>query len=293
MYRAVLYAINESGGFVLQSLLERQVKIDLLISRQSTAESDRLPYNIAKRAGIPYEFLAVDDNRIVQRIRELKPDFIISGWYHLKIPHAVFGTATLVAVNIHPSLLPAYRGATPVQWCIINGEKETGLSLHVLEDRFDTGQILWQQKLPIDPDETAGELHRRLESLVPLALDNLLARARAGNFTGTPQDPAKASWYPKRSEKDAPLHWELSAQTIHNRIRGLNPWPLASFSASGRTHKVAQSRLVDKEACPLPGGTVSSVADHRTAAQVVCGDGKTIELLGIAPCLENTTCLLS
>jgi len=282
-FTAVLFAINDPGGVVLRALLERGVDVRLLFSRRRSSETADLPYVIAHREGIPCEFPDEFTDDVCRRVRDLTPDLVISGWYHLKIPLAIIEASKSASVNLHPSLLPAYRGATPVEWCIMNGEGETGLTLHKLEKTFDTGDILWQQPIGIDPDETAGELLTRITGLVPQALDNLLLRAKSGDFTGRPQESSLASYHPKRSLSHAWIDWAWEAQKVHNRIRGLNPWPLARFKEQNTVYQVGRSRLTDKWEASSKPGTIKSTAEDSRSMEVVCGDGRIIELFDIAP----------
>jgi methionyl-tRNA formyltransferase len=181
---------------------------------------------LAEHAGIP----------VIQPVRMKDPAFleILTGWapdliavtaFGRILPPVVLNLPPKGCVNVHGSLLPKYRGAAPIQWAVINGETETGITTMVMDAGMDTGAILLQEKLAIVPTETAGELAARLAPLGGRLLVNTIARLQSGSLTPIPQDNSKATLAPLLKKEDGALDWQYDAGAIINRIRGLTPWP--------------------------------------------------------------------
>lgn len=279
---AVCFHINDAGGRVLRHVLER-MEVLLVVTRKETYESPLLPAAVACTAGIPYTTEDVNGTGLEERVAALCPDFLVSGFFHRRIPERVCRWARGAAVNLHPSLLPAYRGATPVEWCLMNGEDHTGLTMHMLDHRFDAGGILYQEAIGIGPDDTFGEVLDRFIGYTPHALDNLLDRAARGDYSTISQDEARASYFRKRTLEDGRIEWLWDARIVHNRVRGLSPWPRARFDFEGSTHSILRSRIRNGLADTRPSGTVVKIGQEGQEAAMVCGDGQIIELFGLDP----------
>ncbi len=176
---------------------------------------------------------------------------------------------------MHASLLPKYRGAAPINWAIIRGEKETGLSIITLADRMDAGDVLGQLSTDIDVHETAGELHDRLAQMAPPLLLETLDKIEAGTAVYTKQDEFLASKAPKLKKADGHVDFSQSAYVIADMIRGFWPWPGASShylnEATGKTVRVTLA-LADVLWQPTPASAVPGVFDNDL--NVICGDGK-------------------
>lgn len=203
------------------------------------------------------------------------------------LPRVAWEMPPLGTVNVHGSLLPAYRGAAPIHWAVINGETETGVSVFFLRHAIDTGDVLLRRSTPIGPDETTGEVYARLMALGAEALLAAVARIAAGDTTGTPQDPALASHAPKLFRDDCRVDWGASAKACHDRIRGLSPVPTAFADLAGGEVKLLRSRLARVRSV-LPQGELVGLTRERTAdglpgVGVACGDGEVVELLEVKP----------
>lgn len=157
------------------------------------------------------------------------------------------------AVNLHPSLLPKYRGAAPIQWAIIQGEQETGVTVFELDEELDHGPILLQQKTPIKPDEDAAALAARLSEIGGMALIEALDLIDTGMTSPVPQEDAQATHAPLLTKEDGLIRWELPAAKIRNRIRGLQPWPGASTGAGDKTLKILVATAVEHRVPGTPG----------------------------------------
>jgi methionyl-tRNA formyltransferase len=181
---------------------------------------------IAERAGIP----------VLQPLKIRTPEFLaaLSAWKPELIAVTAFGRilhAPILqlpprgCVNVHGSLLPKYRGAAPVQWAVINGETETGITTMLMDEGMDTGPMLLQEKLAIFPEDTAGTLAPRLAELGGRLLAETIARLKAGALTPQKQDETQATMAPLLKKEDGLMDWTMSAQALANRVRGLSPWP--------------------------------------------------------------------
>jgi methionyl-tRNA formyltransferase len=159
----------------------------------------------------------------------LEPDLLLVAAYGLILPQAVLSIPRLGAVNVHASLLPRYRGAAPIQRAIMEGETMTGVSIMQMDAGLDTGDVLLTRELPIGPDATAASLHDELAELGGRALREALDLIAAGRAVRTPQDPARATSAPKLRKEEGCIDWGRPAAEIHNRVRGVHPWPGAFF----------------------------------------------------------------
>ena len=183
----------------------------------------------------------------LEALSALSPDLIVVVAYGQILPEAVLSLPSHGCINLHGSLLPQYRGAAPIQWAILNGETETGLTTMLMEKGLDTGPMLLKVKTAIDPRETSEALSARLSDLGGGLLVETLSRWLEGDLTPIPQDSTLASYAPMLKKEMAPLDWSLSAQTLVNRVRGLYPWPGTTTALEGEGLKVLEASLSDVE----------------------------------------------
>lgn len=179
----------------------------------------------------------------VQLLNSLRPDLLAVVAYGQLLSEEILALPPLGAVNIHGSLLPAYRGAAPIHWAVINGERQTGVTTMYLDRGMDTGNLILSAATLIGENETTGELHDRLALLGAELLLATLTRIMDGTAPSIPQREEDATYAPLLKPEDEQIDWQLSAQQVHNRIRGLNPWPGAYTLLDGKRLKLWQSRL--------------------------------------------------
>jgi methionyl-tRNA formyltransferase len=215
--------------------------------------------------------LRLRDPEFLMRLRELRADIQVVVAFRM-LPEQVWAMPPLGTINLHASLLPQYRGAAPINWVLMNGEKETGVTTFRLQHEIDTGEILDQRKIPIYPEETAGELHDRLMTAgADLVLDTLKSIA-SGNYQLTPQPEVPAGSLhtaPRIYREDCRIDWNRDAQDICNLIRGLSPYPAAWTLLDGKTLKIYQAKATPAEVLPAPGTADTSGESLRIA----CRDG--------------------
>jgi methionyl-tRNA formyltransferase len=208
-----------------------------------------------------------------ERLSALRPDVMVVAAYGKILPKSILDIPRYGCVNLHGSILPRYRGAAPIQWTVINGEKETGVTTMLMNEGIDTGDILLVKTTPVGEDETSGELFDRLAALCPDLLMETLERLEEGSVVPQKQNDADATYAPSLSRELSWIDWNLPAETIHNRIRGLAPWPLALTEVAGKRLKLFSSRKTDEK--PQGNGTFFAKKEGLFA---VCGDGRVLFL---------------
>lgn len=206
------------------------------------------------------------DEQVIAQLRNLAPELIVVVAYGKILPQAVLDIPPHGCINVHASLLPKYRGAGPIQWAVLNGETETGITTQQMDAGIDTGDILEVDRCVIPDNMTAGELHDVLSTLGADTLMRTLENLQQGTLTRTPQPHALATHAPMLSRNLSPIDVSQPAQQVHNQVRGLNPWPGATMEFEGMVLKVHRTRVCESGDSPL---------------HLLCGDGKFIELLQV------------
>ena len=188
---------------------------------------------------------SINDPEAVRILRDISPDVIVVASYGQLLKAVVFDLPRLGTVNIHASLLPAYRGAAPVNWAIMRGEEKTGISTFFIERGMDTGDILLTKSLDIGPDETAAELEDRLAQLGSDVILKTLDGLASGSLQAAPQPQHGISLAPSLTRDDGHIDWHQSARQIHNLVRGTIPWPGAWTQMASHRVKIHRTRLTD------------------------------------------------
>jgi len=234
------------------------------------AESQGLPVLTPTRARDP-EFLA--------QLRALAPDLIVLASYGKILPQAALEIAPLGNWNLHGSLLPKYRGASPIQYALLNGERETGVTLMEMVAEMDAGDIYLQAVEPIHPDDDYGTLEARLAQRAASLLLEGLERLQAGTLTRTPQDHAAATYAPMITKDDTRIRWEEPAEQCRNRIRAFSPKPGAFTHWRGKTLKLWRAEVAPRTEDAVPGTIIACAPDD---FRVACGEGA-LRLLEVQP----------
>ncbi len=211
----------------------------------------------------------------VAQLAELKPDVCAVVAYGRILPQRVLDIPQKGCINIHASLLPAYRGSAPYQWAVLDGLTETGVSAQFMKLQMDAGDVIDVAKTPIGENETAGELLDKLATLGAGLLSRTLSKVESGNVEVTVQDESKVTMAPMLDKSMCPIDWTKSAREIHNKVRGLHPWPIATAEIAGTKFKIHQTVLVEGTSRKAPGTPVEL---NKKGLRVVCGDGKLIEI---------------
>lgn len=210
------------------------------------------------------------DEETIEQLRQLKPDVVAVVAYGRILPQKVLDIPAFGCINIHASILPSYRGSAPYQWAVLDGLTETGVTAMYLCREMDAGDMIDVAKTPIDPDETAGELLDRLAVLGADLLSKTLVKINEGTATAVPQDPEKATYAPMLDKTMCPIDWNKTARQVHNHVRGMNPWPVATTEIQGQKFKIYTTAVLDQPANAAPG---TLLALTKTGLQVACGEG--------------------
>ena len=212
-----------------------------------------------------------------ENIRALAPELIVVVAYGCILPRSVLEAPKYGCINLHVSLLPKYRGSAPVQWAVLNGDAETGVSIMQMDEGLDTGDVLVCEKIAIDPEETSGQLFDRVTAVGARVLCETLPAIAAGTLKAEPQAHENASVAPMLSKEMAEFKLTDSADHIHNWVRGMNPWPGAWFvTAGGKKVKVTECRVAESH-----GEAAGTVLATRPLT-VACGEGA-VQLLHVVP----------
>jgi methionyl-tRNA formyltransferase len=224
---------------------------------------------LAERHGLPVlQPLKVRAPEFIESVREMNPDIIVVVAFGQILPKALLDAPQHGCINVHASLLPRYRGAAPLNWCIINGETETGVTTMQMDVGLDTGDMLLKKSTPIDPDEDTTSLHDRLSLMGAEALHETLELLSQGKLQPEKQDDALSCYAPMLKKEDGRIDWTRDARTIRNLVRGMTPWPGAFTYLDGKLIKVYQARTGEGEGTP---GTVLDAG--RDDIEVACGGG--------------------
>lgn len=209
------------------------------------------------------------EEETVQQLRDLKPDVCAVVAYGRILPQKVLDVPTFGCINIHASLLPKYRGSAPYQWAVLDGLQETGVTAMYLVREMDAGDIIDTRKTPIGENETAGELLDRLAVLGAELLSKTLSRFAAGErVVGTPQEESLVSYAPMLEKTMCPIDWSKTAQQVHDHVRGLHPWPVATMELGQTLFKVHETRVVSGSGAP---GKILEL--NKNGLVVACGEG--------------------
>ena len=227
---------------------------------------------LAQRAQVPLlQPLKMKDPEFLHALAGWKPDLIVVSAFGRILPPAILSLPPHGCINVHGSLLPKYRGAGPIQWAIMNGEKETGITTMLMDVGMDTGAMLLQEAIPIMPDDTAGTLSPRLAELGGRLLAETIVRLKAGTLVPQPQDTSLATLAPLLTKEDGAIDWTLPAMALANRVRGLSPWPGAYTTVAGSDSWRIWRALALPGPVTTPPGVI--VAITREAIHVATGDG--------------------
>lgn len=223
----------------------------------------------AEKYGIPvFQPEKVRDPEAVERLRQERADLIAVAAFGQILPESVLNLPTYGCMNVHASLLPKYRGAAPIQWAIINGEEKSGVTIMQMNKGLDTGDILMQEEVTLDPKETGESLYDKLAVLGGQLLLKTIDALEAGTLHPVPQDDSQSSYAPMLDRETGDIRWKEDARRIERLVRGLNSWPSAFTYYKGKRLKIWDADVLDEEPDAEPGTVVA--ADKKTI-RVRCG----------------------
>lgn len=263
----------------LQTLVEssHQVVGVVTVPDKPTGRGLKIHQSPVKQFAIDYNIPVLQpeilkEPQFLEQLKAFQADlFVVVGFRIL--PEVVFSMPPKGTINLHASLLPAYRGAAPINWAIINGETETGVTIFFIEKNVDTGNLILQEKVAISPDDNAGNIHDKLMNIGAELLIEAVDSIETGDFTRSPQT-GEVSLAPKLEKALCKINWQQDALQIHNLIRGLSPYPGAFSQLNGKNIKIYSSRLFDRNIAPeiLP-GTITELNQKSGFIFVATGNG--------------------
>lgn len=232
----------------------------------------------AEKYGIPvYQPLSLrkgeDAEKSLELLKQLAPDCIVVAAYGQLLPESILELPKYKCINIHASLLPKYRGAAPIQWAVLNGDKITGVTTMYLASEMDTGDIIYTSETEIGEFETSGELFDRLMVMGAELLDRTLRDIEAGTAPRTPQDHSKASYVKMLDKSLSPIEWAKTPREVIKQIYGLQPWPVATAELDGKVFKIYSAEYTQNKTDKAPGSVVSA---GKKGIEIACLDGETV-----------------
>lgn len=219
-----------------------------------------------------YQPIKMRDGTALEMLKEANPELVIVVAYGKILPKEILEYPEFGCINIHASLLPLLRGAAPIQWSVINGFEKTGVTSMQMDEGLDTGDMLIKSELEIGENETAGEVHDKLSQIGAEVLEKTIDALLKGELAPEKQNHEAFTYAPMLSKELSPIDWSCSAQEIHNKIRGLCPWPSANASLGGKKIKIHKSILAPEK------GT--------KAGEIVCADKRLVVACGDLNCIE-------
>ena len=215
------------------------------------------------------------DGEALEIINSLNADLIIVVAFGKILPKEILESVKYGCINIHASLLPKLRGAAPIQWSILNGDTETGVTSMQMDVGLDTGDMLIKEKIKIDDEMNAGELFDKLSDLGAKVLIDTIKNVEEGTLNPEKQDDSQSTYASILTKELCPIDFSKSARDVHNHIRGLSPWPVATTKINGKLLKIHKSKILNEDFSGVSG----EIVDNNNRLVVLCGDNNCIEIL--------------
>ena len=222
-----------------------------------------------------YQPTKMRDGSALEIVEKLQPELTVVAAYGRILPEDILAVPPMGSINVHSSILPQYRGAAPINWAILDGCKETGVTIMHMAKELDAGDIICVKKTEILPDENAQELTYRLALLGADALEEAVAQLANGTAARTPQDHSAFTYAPMLSKELSPMDWTKPAQKLHDQVRGLIPWPCASTELGGKKVKIFRTKIGEK----TKAGAGTILTAGKQGLEIACGDGRSLWIL--------------
>lgn len=278
--RIVFMGTPDFAAASLKKLIDKKYDIAAVFT-QPDKPRDRgmkLSYSpvkeLALENNIPvYQPTKLRDGTATELIKSLRPDILVVVAYGRILPDDMLEVPKYGAINVHASLLPKYRGAAPIQWAVLNGDKITGVTTMYLASEMDTGDIIYTSETEIGEFETSGELFDRLMVMGAELLDRTLRDIEAGTAPRTQQDHSKASYVKMLDKSLSPIEWAKTPREIIKQIYGLQPWPVATAELDGKVFKIYSAEYTQNKTVKAPGSVVSA---GKKGIEIACLGGETL-----------------
>lgn len=270
--RIVFMGTPEDSAVALQSLIDAKHEILAVITQpdRPRGRGQKITFSSVKELALKHDLPIeqpekVKDNQVfISFLKSLEPDIIVVVAYGRILPKEILSVPKYGCVNVHASLLPKYRGAAPIQWALLNGEKETGVTIMKVDELLDTGEIILQEQVKIEEDDNTAALSKKLFSLGSRLLIEALKQIEEGTAKYTPQKEAEATQAPAIAKESGEIDWRKSAEEIHNRIRAMIPWPVAHTFYKEKLLRLWKSEIhvADLETRYKLPGTIVQIVKH-------------------------------
>ncbi|MUK89484.1 methionyl-tRNA formyltransferase [Ornithinibacillus sp. L9] len=286
MKRIVFMGTPDFSVPVLKMLTDSDYEVVLVVTQPDRPKGRKKiltppPVKVeAERQGIPV-FQPEKLKNEYEKILSYKPDIIVTAAYGQLLPNELLETPSHGCINVHASLLPELRGGAPIHYAIIEGKRETGITIMYMAEKLDAGDILTQRSIPIERDDHVGSIHDKLSVLGAELLKETLPKLFAGELEPIQQDESKATFASNIKRDQEKIDWSLSNEAIYNQVRGLHPWPVAFTTYEGNVMKIWWGQPVNQEYDEDPGSIVDKPNDE--AFIVVCGNKKGFKVTEIQP----------
>ena len=264
----------------LQAIVDAGHEVALVVTQPDKAKGrgKKLCYTPVKEKALECHLEVAQPEKVreesfVERLKAIAPDVIVVVAFGQILPESILNIPKYGCINVHASLLPAYRGAAPIQWAVIDGLAETGVTTMYMEKGLDTGDIICQSKLPLAADETGGSLFDKLAKEGADLLVKTLKMLEDGTATRTKQDDSRSSYAKMLSKDMGCLDFSKDAVVLERLIRGLNPWPSAYTAIQGKTLKIYVAEVVEEEDCTTDAAPGTVIAVDKKSFTVRCGNG--------------------
>lgn len=284
--KIVFFGSSEFSIPVLSSLLSTHNVVHVVtLPEKKKGRGQKLSGTLVKDFAVDHKLPCseperLSDQRWADQIKALKPDFIVVTSYGKLIPASIFSLPKIASLNVHPSLLPKYRGASPIQAAIFNGEKKTGISIAEVTKDLDTGDIFSQIETEILEDENSKQLSKRLSIIASKILLKLIDQFEKGAVTKSPQDSMQASYAKKIQKEDGQIDWNQSARQIHNQVRAYFPWPGAYTFFRSKRLKIIEAKISNAQVVPGKPGQMVDLSLNGIMVQAHPGY---VELIKVQP----------
>ena len=278
--RVVFMGTPDFASASLQKLIEEGFEIAGVFTQPDKPKGRGMEMSfspvkeLALQHGLPvYQPEKMRDGTALAILEELRPDILAVVAYGRILPDEMLALPKYGAVNVHGSLLPKYRGAAPIQWAVLNGDRVTGVSTMYLAHDMDTGDVIYREETEIGEFETSGELFDRLKDMGAALLVKTLRDIEAGIAPRTPQNHAEASYVKMLDKSICPIDWNKSPREIVKHIYGLQPWPVATMELEGKSYRIFAAAYTGRKSTKAPG---SLIAAGEEGLEFVCGNGETL-----------------
>ena len=272
---------------VLEGMVDEGYDIQLVVTQPDRPKGRKQtltppPVKVAaERLGIPvFQPEKIKNEEEWKQVEKVKPDIIVTAAFGQILPKGLLDVPPLGCVNVHASLLPKYRGGAPIHQSVIDGERETGITIMYMVEKLDAGDILTQSSIPIEKTDTTGTMHDKLSEIGRKLLLETLPQLAEGSITAVEQDNAEVTYSPNISKDMEKIHWERKSRDIYNQVRGLVPWPVAYTVWEENRMKIWWTEDTSLHTEEAPGTVIKLEED---AFLVACGEGTVIKITEIQP----------